>query len=140
MKKTITYIYLVLLCAAFSVNAVAQTPATIAQNDRLLYNQDLPRFSGSADSVELLKLEKEANLPARASYQDVKASDMQEIIFFANTYGDTFDFRASVIQLLEVYKNHPDKKYRLLAVASLHAIGDPYGMEASGAPCNGCCS
>ncbi len=74
-------------------------------------------------------LQEEVNLPRESNYTDVTMSELQDIIFFATVHGDKVDFRASVPQLLDVYKYHEVEGMRTMALAALHAIGSSYGME-----------
>lgn len=128
MKKMKRFTYMLLLTAASTFGANAQTP-NVSQHETPLFHQRLTTPSVDRDTQRWFKLEKDANLPAGTRYGEVRASDMQEIIFFASMYGEEIDFRASVSQLLDVYEHHADMQFRLLAAAALHAIGDPYGME-----------
>ncbi len=54
----------------------------------------------------------------------VDARSLQNIVFFATNHGDRVDLGDASPRLLEVYSKHPDTRYRMLALAALHAIGD----------------
>lgn len=127
MKNNITFILSLLLFAVISTQASAQDFLADARNEVHLFNQT------SLETEQVpewwYKVEKEANLPPEATPLDVEAADLQEIIYYATLYGERFDFRASVVQLLDVYQYHNDERYRMLAVSALHAIGDPFGIE-----------
>ena len=59
----------------------------------------------------------------------VKSQAIQKIHYFA-LYQTAIDLSTTVPALVGVYKNDPDRKLRLAAVAALHAIGDDAGMQA----------
>ena len=130
MKKIKTIALYLMLCTAASsfYPANAQTP-DVSQAETPLFHEVMTTPSAEQDGTWWFRVERDANLPAGARYEEVKGSDLQEIIFFATMYGEKMDFRASVFQLLDIYEHHADPQYRLLAAAALHAVGDPYGME-----------
>lgn len=127
MKNTTTHILILLLFAALPTLTHAQEFLADVQNEVHLFNQSTA--PSDPEPAFWFKVEKEANLPEKATHEDIEVADIQEIIYYATLYGERFDFRASVAQLLDVYRYHENESYRMMAVSALHAIGDRHGIE-----------
>lgn len=65
----------------------------------------------------------------KSSDAAVREQAMQDVILIASLHGDKITFEKVVSPLLNVYIFDKDANYRLMALAALHAIGDPYGMQ-----------
>ncbi len=61
-------------------------------------------------------------------YQDISASELQNIIFFATHYKDRVKLSDAVPALLDIFENHEDPQFRLMSAVALHAVGDRKGM------------
>ncbi|MFQ5571865.1 MAG: hypothetical protein ACE5G0_19475 [Rhodothermales bacterium] len=59
----------------------------------------------------------------------VRGQTMQDIIYIANYHSDKVTFKKVVKPLLNIYRFDENEQYRLMALASLHAVGDAYGMQ-----------
>ena len=61
-------------------------------------------------------------------YNEVSVAEMQNIIFFASNYKNKVKLNDASAPLLDVFKNHPDPQYRLMAVSAINAIGQRSAM------------
>jgi hypothetical protein len=74
------------------------------------------------------ELEAQISLPTDLTYDEITVSQLQHIIFFATNHAEKVDLKDSAPLLLEVYSNHEQEPYRLMALAALSAIGDAGSM------------
>lgn len=124
MKKIKNTLYIVALLSALPMAAAAQAPSANVLSVDYANNPAADRGKHWWRA-----LQEEVNLSRDVDYTDVTVNDLQDIIFFAKFHGDKMDFRASVPQLLDVYKYHEVEGMRTMALAALHAIGSSYGIE-----------
>lgn len=60
---------------------------------------------------------------------EVDERSLQNIIFFATNHKARVNLNEAAPRLLNIYSNHPDTRYRMLALAGLHAIGDTDSLK-----------
>ncbi len=61
--------------------------------------------------------------------QAIRHSALQHITYFAYFYGDDIDLTGAVSTLLKTFKEDDDERCQLMALAALHAIGNPDAMQ-----------
>ncbi len=61
-------------------------------------------------------------------YSEVTVAEMQNIIFFASNYKNKVKLNDANASLLDVFKNHEDPQFRLMAVSAINAIGQRSAM------------
>ena len=61
---------------------------------------------------------------------EVSVGELQNIIYFASNHKDKVKLNDAIPGLLDVFKNHEDEQYRLMAVAAINAIGNRSAMLA----------
>lgn len=59
----------------------------------------------------------------------IREQTLQDVIYIAQFHGDTVTFKKVVSPLLNIYLFDKDDRYRIMAIAALHAVGDAYGMQ-----------
>ncbi|MBO6574222.1 MAG: hypothetical protein JJ896_02305 [Rhodothermales bacterium] len=72
----------------------------------------------------------ESQLVSQSRAENISAATLQNIVYFANNHSDRINLTPAADALVQVYRTHDDARYRLLAVAGLHAIGDERSMNA----------
>lgn len=72
---------------------------------------------------------KQSALSLRMPSAFAKSQTMQNLIIFANRYGDALDLSDAVPALVSIYERDADDRLQIMALAALHAIGDAEGME-----------
>ena len=60
---------------------------------------------------------------------DIRAKALEHVIHLARAFGEELDLTEAVPALLSVYRNDPDERCRLAAVAGLHAVADEGGLQ-----------
>lgn len=132
MKNIITSIYIFLFIAVIPLTVHAQGLPGLAPGQSLLSDQYVVHPLADRDQQWWETIEEDIHFQEDATVEEITEAQIRDIIFFANLHGDKLDFSASVPLLLDVYAQHPDESYRLLAVAALHKIGDRQGMKKLG--------
>lgn len=65
----------------------------------------------------------------RSDAVEIRSGAIEQTHYIATFHPDV-DLSATVPALVDVYKTDPVPRYRLAAVATLHALGDDHGMRA----------
>ena len=60
---------------------------------------------------------------------EIRAKALEHIIHLAHSFGEDLDLTEAVPALLSIYRDDPDERCRLAAVAGLHAIADEGGLQ-----------
>ena len=80
----------------------------------------------SSDWWSLLDRQLLATLDVPAATVDQTA--LQNVIYFATHHADKLALERAVPHLLDVYRTHPDERFRMMALSALYALGDEDGM------------
>ena len=125
-RNVLIYTFLFVLVVLTSSFAAAQVPMPIEESliDEYVSNTDLPRRASWWNS-----LGRQLTYTVDKPVSQVKDVELQNIIFFATNHPNKVKLSDAVPALLNIYKNHRDEQYRLMALAALDAIGDPRGMR-----------
>lgn len=124
IMKRFAYIALVALFV-FPTVAQAQVPVT----EEPLVNQYIENTYQQRSSTWWKALERQLALNLAVDYADVQEIALQNVIFFATLHADKLSFYDMVPSLLEVYRNHENEAYRIMALSALDAIGDERAMQ-----------
>ena len=65
----------------------------------------------------------------RSPIEAVREQTLQDIIYIATFHSDTVSLKKVVSPLVTLYLFDKDERHRIMAVAALSALNDPYGIE-----------
>lgn len=124
MKRITTMLALVALLLPLH-EAAAQVPvepATPLVNEHIAdtYTQRSATWWRLLNKQLLGSLDK----PAEA----IDQTALQNVIYFATHHADKLRLDRTVPTLIDIYREHTDERYRMLALSALHAVGDEEGM------------
>lgn len=61
--------------------------------------------------------------------EEIRTKALEHVIHLARSFGEELDLTEAVPALLSVYRDDPDERCRLAAVAGLHAVADEGGLQ-----------
>ena len=105
-KRVIAYLFIVAV-------AFAGTAPAFAQND-----------FATKDANEWKQLSRQLVESLDSPIDQVKQGTLQHVNFFATYHKDDVDLSAAVPKLIDIYETDDNEGFRILALTSLHAIGD----------------
>ena len=118
---------LTLASTIFVAGASAQTPIS----------PSTPLVNEYVEDTDIVRSEAWWNALGRQLALEVDVSDdkldvsaLQNIIFFASHHRDRVNLRDATPRLVEIYREHDNDAFRLMAVAALDAIGDARALRS----------
>ncbi len=109
MKRLAAYLFV------FAV-ALAGTAPAFAQNADSQY--------ATMDGLQWKQLSQQLTLSLDSPIAQIKLETLQHVNFFATYYSDKIDLTEAVTTLIDIYENDMEEGFRILALTSLHALGD----------------
>ena len=109
MKRLAAYLFV------FAV-ALAGTAPAFAQNADTRY--------ATMDALQWKQLSQQLTLSLDSPIAQIKLETLQHVNFFATYYSDKIDLTEAVTTLIEIYEDDMEEGFRILALTSLHALGD----------------
>ena len=86
--------------------------------------QDADTPYATMDATQWKHLSQQLTQSLDSPVAQIKLETLQHINFFATHYRDKIDLDEAVTTLIEIYENDTEEGFRILALTSLHAIGD----------------
>lgn len=126
MKHLVLYLLMVSLSVAAATPAHAQTPVTPKTP---LVNQHLANVYEQRSTAWWNALGRQLTLSIDVSTDEVDDVALQNIIFFASHYREKVNLKDAAPRLLDIYEQHDQEAYRMMALVALHAIGDSGTMR-----------
>ena len=68
-------------------------------------------------------------LSLKSPIEAVRQQTLQDVIYIAHYHRDKVTLKKVVSPLLNIYLFDKDERYRIMAIAALCALDDPYGMQ-----------
>ena len=109
MKRLTAYLFV------FAV-ALAGTAPAFAQNADSRY--------ATMNGLQWKQLSQQLTLSLDSPIAQIKLETLQHVNFFATYYSDKIDLTEAVTTLIDIYENDREEGLRILALTSLHALGD----------------
>lgn len=128
MKRYTTLALFALLLLG-ATPAQAQVPTT---PEPALVNQHIADTYAERSPAWWNALGRQLTLTLDKPHAQVEVHALQNVIFFATHYRAQVKLNDAAPKLIEIYRWHPEREFRLMALAALHAIGDERAMETLG--------
>ena len=109
MKRLAAYLFV------FAV-ALAGTAPAFAQNADTQY--------ATMDGLQWKQLSQQLTLSLDSPIAQIRLETLQHVNFFATFHRDKIDLTEAVTTLIEIYEDDTEEGFRILALTSLHALGD----------------
>ena len=106
------------LAAFFFVFAVALSATAPA------FAQDADTPYATMDAQQWKQLSQQLTQSLDSPVAQIKLETLQHINFFASHYSEKIDLTGAVTKLIEIYEDDTEEGFRILALTSLHALGD----------------
>lgn len=118
----ITFIILLSLTTNVHAQVPVQTEPLVNQYIADTYQQRSTTWWKALEQQLVLNLE--------TSSDNLSAASLQNVIFFATLHADKVSLKKTVPALMEIYCNHTNESFRIMALSALDAIGDDGAMRA----------
>ena len=109
MKRLAAYLFV------FAVALAGTAPA---------FAQDADTPYATMDAAQWEQLSQQLTQSLDSPIAQIKLETLQHINFFATHYSDEVDLTGAVTKLIEIYEDDTEEGFRILALTSLHALGD----------------
>ena len=109
MKRLAAYLFV------FAVALAGTAPA---------FAQDANNQYATMDGLQWKQLSQQLTLSLDSPIAQIKLETLQHVNFFATYYSDKIDLTEAVTTLIDIYENDMEEGFRILALTSLHALGD----------------
>ena len=109
MKRLTAYLFV------FAVALAGTAPA---------FAQDADNQYATMDGLQWKQLSQQLTLSLDSPIAQIKLETLQHVNFFATYYSDKIDLNEAVTTLIEIYEDDTEEGFRILALTSLHALGD----------------
>ncbi len=106
--------------------AYAQTPVEAATP---LVNQYVADSYEQRSAAWWNALGRQLTLSVDVPLEQVRPATLQNLIFFATHHRKKVKLNDAAPRLLDVYRNHEQEAFRIMALAALHAIADEAAMQ-----------
>ena len=124
--KTYTMLFFFALPLLWAVPAQAQVPASV---DTPLVNQYIEESYAERSPAWWSALGRQLTLLVDRPHDQIDEAALQNIIFFATHFGDKVMLNDAAPNLVSIYREHEDARFRIMALVALHAMGDADAMR-----------
>ncbi len=109
MKRLAAYLFV------FAVALAGTAPA---------FAQDADTPYATMDAAQWKQLSQQLTLSLDSPIAQIKQETLQHVNFFATYHNDKIDLTEAVTKLIGIYEDDTEEGFRILALTSLHALGD----------------